>query len=159
MAPFTQLDQQAGYEAMEKSLTPMQKALRKFGAGRPPVPPKNTPMAAVSLVIEQRERLLQKLQDSGLKNPRITSAAIVVRPTSEATPSALLVVEGRESEAVAFLERIAGRFVIVGPMFAVQDDSDKMPFALLIERTPGGQAALKAAMQRQQTPGAIAKPD
>jgi hypothetical protein len=159
MAPFTQTDQQAGYEAMEKSLTPMQKALRKFLSGRPPAPPKNTPITAVSLVIEQRERLTQKLIESGLKNPRITSAAIVVRAIQHHDPATFLVAEGRESEAVAALEPHAGRFVIVGLLFAVQDDSEKRPFAFPIERTQEGVAVLANALKRQQTPGAIPKPD
>src|SRR5215467_8218458 len=81
MTPFTKQDRRAGHKAMEKVLTPMQRALRKFGSGKPPETPKNTPLGAVILATEQRARLFRLLNDpeDPVKGAKITSMAVVVR--------------------------------------------------------------------------------
>src|SRR5271166_2744019 len=114
MTPFTNRDRQAGHRGMEAALTPMQRAYRKFLSGKPPAEPKNTPLSAVTLATEQRKRLAEILaREEGLNNPRITSMAVVIRFT-DAPPDrladAIPVEEGKEGQAIAFLETYGNRF-------------------------------------------------
>jgi hypothetical protein len=145
---------------MEEALTPMQRAARRFNSGRPPAPPKNTPLGAVLLATEQRTRFARILEsERGLKNPRITSLAVVIRFARPADPNvladAILVEEGKESKALAFLEmygeKLKRDFIVVGLQFAVQDASEKRLVAYPIDRTPEGEAALVWSCQRQSS--------
>jgi hypothetical protein len=158
---FTNTDRQAGRVAMEEKLTPMQKAARWFLSGKPPVTPKNTPLGAVTLATEQRARLSKILTDPkvGLKNPHVTSAAVVIRiphaPNPNLPADTILVVEGKEGQAVRDLEMYADvckcEFIIAGLLFAVQDDGEKQFLGYPIERTPEGQAAVRWSWERQMS--------
>lgn len=156
---FTNADRRAGREAMESTLTPMQKAYRHFLSGKPPERPKDTPLAAVALATEQRARLADILVKQGLKDARITSMAVVIRfvPAVPKTPAdAIPVVEGKEGEAISLLamygETFKREFVIAGLQFGVQDGKkEKRMFTYPIERTPEGQQALLWSQQRQSS--------
>lgn len=142
---------------MEKSLTPMQKAYRQFLSGRPPATPKNTPLGAVALATEQRQRLTGILAEQRLKDAGITGVAVVVRylrPAPNAPANTILVEEGKEGQAVASLEESSVRraFVIAGLLFTVRDGKEKRFFAYPIERTPEGEAALLWSCNRQSEP-------
>lgn len=159
MMNFTNADRQAGRRAMEKSLTPMQKAYRQFLSGRPPATPKNTPLGAVALATEQRQRLTGILAEQRLKDARITSMAVVIRfvpPVPETPADAIPVEEGKEGQAISLLETYGTKyrrtFVIAGLQFAVQDRKEKRFFAYPIERTPEGEAALLWSCNRQSGP-------
>ena len=145
---------------MEQALTPMQKAYRRFISGRPPAVPKNTPVGAVSLAISRRKKLAEILaSEEGMKNSRITSTAVVVRP-AKPIPGALAdtvpVEEGKEGQAISTLETCSAHreFIITGLQFAIQDAGEKRLFAYLIERTPEGIEALAWSCQRQSS-GAV----
>ena len=155
-APFTNEDRQRGRREMEKSLTPLVKAFRRFAAGKPPENPPDTPLSAVMALTEQRKRLEKALSAEKVKDASITSMAVVVRvipPIAGALADTILVKEGRESEAIQELEhyrRMTKReFVISGIMFAVEGGGEKRPFAYSIERTPEGKTALAWAWERQ----------
>jgi hypothetical protein len=142
---------------MEAVLTPMQRAYRRFLSGKPPAEPKNSPLSAVTLATEQRKRLSDILaSEAGLKNPRITSMAVVIRfndPPPNLLADAILVEEGKEGQAIAFLETYCNRFkrtfIISGLQFAVQDGKEKRLFAYPVERTPEGKRALEWSCNRQ----------
>ncbi len=139
---------------MEAALMPIQKALRKYGAGRPPALTKRSPAAIVALAEDQRARL-QKILESepGVTEPRITSAAVVLR--SDGPPAVVLVGEGKEADAVLKLyAKLAGPYSVAGLMFGVQEGGKTYPFAYLLERSPEGQAALREAFERQMS-GAV----
>jgi len=142
---------------MEESLTPMARALRKFSAGRPPIRTKDTPLGAVFLAVEQRDRLTKILaSEEGLEHPRITAAAIVGRLDVTGSDTAIenefiTIEEGKESAAVAFLEdyRVYGhKFTLSGLMFAVRAGKEARLFSYRIERTPEGDAVLKLAEEQ-----------
>lgn len=154
MNAFTNEDRRAGRREMEKSLTPMQKAYRKFLSGKPPAAPKNTPLGAVTLATEQRKRLADLLSREKVKGARITSMGVVIRfvPTVLERPADFIIVEeGKEGQAIMSLERYALKrnFCIAGLLFAVQDSKEKRPFAYPIERTPDGEAAVLWSYERQ----------
>jgi hypothetical protein len=159
MMNFTNADRRAGHKAMEKSLTPMQKAYRKFLSGKPPVTPKNTPLGAVALATEQRQRLAGILAEEGLKAARVTGVAVVIRfvpSVPDALADTIPVEEGKEGQAVATLETYGAKFKrsfeIVGLHFAVQDGrKEKRLFSYPIERTPEGHAALQWSHTRQSS--------
>lgn len=141
---------------MEKTLTPMQRAYRQFLSGRPPDLPQDTPLGAVSVAIKQRRRLVDILGRQHMKGVRITSIGVVVRfvPRVPETPAHFVPVEeGKEGQAIAFLEQYAAKcnrnFVIAGLLFAVQDGKEKRAFPYPIERTPEGEAALTWSFERQ----------
>ena len=140
---------------MEEALTPMQKAYRRFVSGRPPAAPKNTPLRAVTLATDQRKRLAEILAgEKGLKDPRITSMAVVIRfvpPLRERLADTILVEEGKESKAIAFLEQYVTKFkfAIAGVLFAVLEDTEKRFLPYPIERTPEGEAAMVWSLERQ----------
>lgn len=160
MKTLTQLDRQAGRKAMESSLSPLQRALRKFASGKPHATPRNTPLGAVTLVTAQRTRLAGILaKEPGLEKPLITSAAVVVR-ILRATPApggaladTVLVEEGKEGQALACLETYESRFnveiAIAGLLFAILEGGKKWPFAYLIERTPESVEAMQWSFERQ----------
>src|ERR1035437_1981353 len=66
---FTNADRQAGRSAMEKVMdfSPLKRALRKFTAGRPTKQPVDTPLGAVVLAVEQRDRLARLLKEEGVE--------------------------------------------------------------------------------------------
>jgi hypothetical protein len=144
---------------MEATLTPMQRAYRKFLSGKPPAEPKNTPLSAVALATEQRKRLADILaREEGLRNPRITSMAVVIRlydPPPNLRADAILVEEGKEGQAITFLELYGAQFkrtfIIAGLQFAVQDGREKRLFAYPIERTQEGKKALEWSCDRQMS--------
>lgn len=148
--PFTDLDRQAGRKAMEESLTPLMRALRKFSAGKPGSLPE-TPLEAVRLAVEQRDRLARILADEdGVERPKILMTAIVVRfevARSRATidDDPILIEPGKESAAVSELEayRDCGhRFRISGFVFVVRVGNKKHRFNYRVERTPEGDEVL-----------------
>jgi hypothetical protein len=158
MMNFTNADRRAGYKAMEQSLTPMQKAYRKFLSGKPPDAAKNTPLGAVALATDQRKRLADLLTKEHVKGARITSMGVVIRfvPFVPETPADFIIVEeGKEWQAIQALEqyrtKVKRDFVIAGLLFAVQDSKEKRGFAYPIERTPEGQAALLWSDHRQSS--------
>lgn len=156
MTAFTNADRRAGQKAMEEVLTPIQRAYRKFLSGRPPATPKNTPLGAVALATEQRQRLTKILADEGLVRAHIVGMAVVVRfnpPVPETPSDTILVEEGKEGSAIAFLEQYGAKyrrpFVIAGLLFTVKDDQEKRFFVYPIERTPEGEQALLWSAKRQ----------
>lgn len=150
--PFTDLDRQAGRKAMEESLDPLTRALRKFTAGKPSGSLKDTPLGVVSLAVDQRDRLMKILSDEpGIRHPRITEAAIVgrlkIKGSGTIVNEIVPVVEGKESAAVEHLEgnrNFEHQFTISGLVFAVHVGKDARLFSYRIERTPLGDAVLKA---------------
>jgi hypothetical protein len=157
---FTKAERRAGYRAMEESLTPMQKAYRTFLSGKPPEKPKDTPLGAVALATEQRQRLTGILAKEGLKAARVTGMAVVIRfvPTVPDAPAdAILVEEGKEGQAISHLTEYGARFkekkkfVIAGLHFAIQDGKDKRLFTFPIERNAEGHAALMWSHNRQSS--------
>jgi hypothetical protein len=141
---------------MEKTLTPMQRAYRQFLSGRPPDRPKDTPLGAVSVAIRQAQRLDDILGRQHVKGARITSMGVVIRfvpHVPEAPADFVLVEEGKEGQAIAFLEQYGAKFkrnfVIAGLLFAVQAGKEKRAFPYSIERTPEGEAALMWSFERQ----------
>ncbi len=138
---------------MEKSLTPMQRAFRKFSSGRPPASPVNTPLGAIALITAQRSRLKAILAE--IEGATITSAAVVIRFPHANVDGAdtILVKEGLEGEAVSTLEMYGPKperqFVISGLFFVVQSGDEKRFFAQPIERTPEGLAAMQRSFGRQ----------
>lgn len=138
---------------MEESLTPTVKAFRRFAAGRKPEQPKDTPLGALLVATEQRERLRRILDtQEGLQDTQITGAAVVLRFEGHEGGYPVIVKEGSESGALAQFEeytRLGRAFHICGLMFTVRSGSEMYPFAYLIERTPEGSAALTFAWDRQ----------
>jgi hypothetical protein len=154
MTAFSNSDRRAGRAAMEKSLSPIQKAYRKFLSGAPPATPKNSPLGAVTLVAEQRNRLARILEKEKTK-ARIAATAVVIRfvpPSRDALADTIPVHEGKEGQAISFLEMYGAKFkrqfVITGLMFTVTDGKEDRFFAYPIERTPEGEAALLWSCQR-----------
>jgi hypothetical protein len=136
---------------MENSLTPLARALRKFCAGKPISRANNTPLGAVTLAAEQRERLRKILEnDKDIQSPSITHAAVTVllEAPGVAVPfdDLVLVEEGTESEAVRFLEahiECGNTFTVAGLSFVVQAGDATRVFQYRVERTPDGDAALR----------------
>jgi hypothetical protein len=144
---------------MERALTPMQRAVRRFNSGRPPATPKNTPLGAVMLATEQRKRFAEILAaEKGAKHPRITSMGVVIRfpnPDPNALADFILVEEGEEGQAKALLEmygaKSKGEFTIAGLQFGVQDGKEKRQVAFPIDRTQKGEEALLWSCLRQSS--------
>jgi len=153
---LTYPERRAGREAMENSLTPLTRAFRKFGAGKPIGRTSDTPLGAVLLATEQRERLRRILDnESGIQNPTITVVAIVVRLEALGASAAfddgpILVEEGAESEAVRYLEgqlNCGNKFTVAGLSFVVEAGDETRVFQYRVERSTGGDAALKNASE------------
>jgi hypothetical protein len=159
MKSLTHPGRQVGYKAMEETITPLARAMRRFSAGKPAFP-KNTPLAVVSSATEQRERLRQKLDsEPGLDSPQIEAVAIILQldnpglmamdePLEDAP---LIVEEGTESEAVAYLEdhlKCGNTFAVSGFLFVVRSGDEKRVFTYKVARTPEGDAALNLASER-----------
>lgn len=84
--------------------------------------------------------------------------AVVIRfndPRPNALADAILVEEGKESQAISNLEMYGAnfkrKFIIAGLQFAVQDGTEKRFFAYPIDRTQEGEAALLWSCQRQSS--------
>ena len=156
MSPFTNADRSAGHKAMEKTLTPMQRAYRQFLSAGPPVFQKTRLLPLYPLPSSSAERLADILGRQHVKGARITSMGVVIRivsPVPEAPADFVLVEEGREGQAITFLEQYGAKFkrnfVIAGLLFAVQDGKEKPAFPYPIERTAEGEAALMWSFERQ----------
>lgn len=141
----------AGLDAMDEALTPLTRALRRFGAGKPVARPKETPLGAVLLATEQRERLRRILEsERDIESHCITHAAITIRLESPGVIGAFddgpyFVTEGTESAAVKELENILAcghRFIVSGLTFVVQTGTETRVFEYRLDRTPEGEAAL-----------------
>lgn len=139
---------------MEKSLSPLSRALRRFSAGKPVCRPEDTPLRAVLLATEQRERLRAILDSEDIDSPRITHTALVI--LLDAAGSSVLfddgpfvVIEGKESFTVRDLEQLlecGHKFTVSGLTFVVQSGAEKPRiFEYRAERTPEGEAALSRA--------------
>lgn len=128
--------------------SPMKRALRKFNAGRPSKQPVDTPLGAVVIAVEQRDRLARLLKDEGVEARRIDTQII----TRHKTPGII----GAYAEDTALNEGSAGialqelefyiqrgdHFTMSGLAFAIEtaEATDVITYAL--ERTPEGYAAL-----------------
>jgi len=142
-------ERRAGLDAMEKVMenSPLKRALRKFNAGRPAKQPVDTPLGAVVLAVEQRERLARLLNDEGVE-AHITTAIITRHKTpgiigDYAEDTALN--EGSVHTALKELEFAVQRgdhFTVSGLMFAIETAEATDVFTYTLERTPEGCAAL-----------------
>ena len=132
---------------MEQALTPMQKIIRKFNAGRPTKQPVDAPLGAVVLAVEQRDRLARLLKDEGV-DARISTQIITRHITpgvSAARPEETAVNEGATHTAVRELEfyvQQGERFSVSGLVFAIETESGADVVSYTLDRTPEGQAAL-----------------
>ncbi len=143
---------------MERSLSPMQKVYRKFLSGRPPAAPKNTPLAAVSLALDQKARLERLLEAENISGARVRAVGVVVRlavPASDALADSIPVRDGKEGDALATLQRYGAcgvAFDIAGLIFDTQDgEQPPVLFAFPIDRSQEGEAALVYACNRQRS--------
>ena len=148
---FTKRDRRAGREAMEESLTPWARALRRFSAGKTPAALKETPLEAVYQAVAQRDRLRDKLAtEEGLRRSEILSVWIAgwlkLNGSPQAIPEHVEVKEGKESDAVRWLEdhrEYGNKFRTSGFVFVVRVARTAHVVSYRIERTPEGDAALK----------------
>jgi hypothetical protein len=134
---------------MEKVMenSPLKRALRKFNAGRPTTQPVDTPLGAVALAVEQRDRLARLLKDEGVEAQ--ISTAIITRlkmpGASVDIADDTAVNQGSLHTAVRELEfyvEQGGHFTVSGLTFVIEtaDAADVVKYTL--ERTPEGCAAL-----------------
>jgi hypothetical protein len=136
-----------GIKKMDESLSPLARALRKFNAGRPTKQPVDTPLGAVVLAVEQRDRLARLLKDEGVEAHLFTQ--IVTRHSIPGSSAMLTedtaVIEGTTHTAVKELElhvQNGNRFTVLGLVFAIETDSRADVVTYTLERTPEGQATL-----------------
>jgi hypothetical protein len=136
-----------GIKKMDESLTPLARALRKFNAGRPTKQPVDTPLGAVVLAVEQRDRLARLLKDEGVEAH--ISTQIITRHKAPGVigvyPEDTVVNEGETHTAVRELEfyvQRGDRFIVSGLVFAIETESDADVVTYTLERTPEGHAAL-----------------
>ena len=125
----------------------MKRALRKFNAGRPSRQPVDTPLGAVVISVEQRDRLSRLLKDEGVE-ARI-SAEIITRlkvpGASVAFPEDTALNEGSVHTALAELEfhvQNGNHFTVAGLVFAIETAEPPVVVTYTLERTPEGCAAL-----------------
>lgn len=148
----------AGLDAMNESLTPIARAIKRFGSGKPVTRPTDTPLTAVLLATEQRDRLRAILEsEEGIESARVTHAAIAIRIHARGAlipipdDPGVLIIEGSESRAVAELEaqlKCENTFTVSGLTFVVEVQSETRVFQYRLERTPEGDAALNLATER-----------
>jgi hypothetical protein len=136
-----------GIKKMDESLSPLARALRKFNAGRPTKQPVDTPLGAVVLAVEQRDRLARLLKDEGVEAH--LSTQIITRHTTPGIigdyPEDTVVNEGAVHTALGELEAYVQRgdhFTVSGLTFAIVTESDAEVVTYTLERTPEGHAAL-----------------
>lgn len=134
---------------MEKVMenSPLKRALRKFNAGRPTRQPVDTPLGAVVLAVEQRDRLARLLKDEGVE-ARI-SAEIITRlklpGASVDIAEDTVLSEGSTHTALRELEfhvQHGGRFNVSGLVIAIETAEATDVVTYTLERTPEGCAAL-----------------
>jgi hypothetical protein len=136
-----------GIKKMDGALTPIARALRKFNAGRPTKQPVDTPLGAVVLAVEQRDRLARLLKDEGVE-ARISTQIITRHETPGIIgdyPEDTVVNEGSVHTAVGELEfyvQRGDRFTVSGLTFGIETETDADVVTYTLERTPEGQAAL-----------------
>jgi hypothetical protein len=136
-----------GIKKMDESLSPLARALRKFNAGRPAKQAVDTPLGAVVLAVEQRDRLARLLKDEGVeahlstqiitRHKKLGSTALLTEDT--------VVNEGSVHTAVRELEdyvQLGDRFTVLGLVFAIDTESGADVVTYTLERTPEGHAAL-----------------
>jgi hypothetical protein len=135
-----------GIKKMDESLTPLARALRKFNAGRPTKQPFDTPLGAVMLAVDQRDRLARLLKDEGVEADLTTQIITQLRlPGSGAFTEDTAVNEGAVWTAVKELEfyvQQGGHFTVLGLTFGIETESGEDVVTYTLERTPEGQAAL-----------------
>jgi hypothetical protein len=136
-----------GIKKMDESLSPLARALRKFNAGRPTKQAVDTPLGAVVLAVEQRDRLARLLKDEGVEAH--LSTQIVTRHSTPGIigdyPEDTAVNEGAVHTALRELEfyvQRGDRFTVSGLVFAVATENDADVVTYTVERTPEGHAAL-----------------
>jgi hypothetical protein len=118
-----------------------------LNAGRPTKQPVDSPLGAVVLAVEQRDRLARLLNDEGV-DAHLTTLIITqlkLPGSIEAIPEDTEVVEGWVFEAVKELEfhvRQGGHFTVSGLVFAIETESGADVVTFTLERSPEGQAAL-----------------
>ena len=127
--------------------SPMKRALRKFNAGRPSNQPVATPLGAVVLAVEQRDRLARLLKDEGVEAH--ISTEIITRlklpGASVAFPEDTVLNEGSAHTALAELEfhvQNGGHFTVSGLVFGIETAEGADVITYTLERTPEGCAAL-----------------
>lgn len=130
---------------MENS--PLKRALRKFNAGRPTKQPVDTPLGAVVIAVEQRDRLARLLKDEGVEAH--ISTQIITRHKTPGIgvdyPEDTAVNEGSLHTALGELEFYAQRgdqFTVSGLTFVIETAEATDVFTYTLERTPEGCAAL-----------------
>jgi len=127
--------------------SPLKRALRKFNAGRPTKQPVDTPLGAVVIAVEQRNRLLRLLKDEGVE-ARISTEIITrlkLPGASVAFPEDTALNEGSIHTALAELEfhvQNGGQFTVSGLVFAIETAEPPVVVTYTLERTPEGCAAL-----------------
>ena len=136
-----------GIRKMDDSLTPLGRALRKFSAGRPTKQSVDTPLGALVLAVEQRDRLSRLLKDEGIEAQ--LSTQIITRHklpgVSVAHTENTVVNEGALHTAVRELEfhvQQGHHFTVLGLTFSIETENDADIVTYTLERTPEGQAAL-----------------
>jgi hypothetical protein len=141
-----------GIQKMEESLGPLDRALRKFNAGRPSRQAVDTPLGAVVLAVEQKERLTRMLKDEGVVYEAVV-AEIVTRQESPAVigsfETGTIVQEGEAHAALRELEffvQQGGRFAVVKLALTVAGLADESERArtvtYAVERSPEGENTL-----------------
>jgi hypothetical protein len=134
---------------MEKVMdfSPLKRALRKFNAGRPTKQPVDTPLGAVVLAVEQRDRLARLLKEEGVEAH--ISAEIVTRHKTPGIgvdfPEDTALNEGSAHTALRELEFCVQRgdhFTVSGLAFAIETAEATDVVTYTLERTPEGCAAL-----------------
>jgi len=127
---------------------PLKRAFRKFNAGRPARQPVDTPLGAVVLATEQRDRLARMLKDEGVE-ARHVSTVIIGRVNGPGFDGDLaediIVNEGSAHTALYELElhALQGRsFTVLGLTFLIETAEATDVVAYTVERTPEGCATL-----------------
>jgi hypothetical protein len=147
-----------GIQKMEESLSPLDRAVRKITAGRPARQAVDTPIGAVALAEEQRERLTRLLEEEGIQAHVL--AQII---TEQESPNALEpfpwttdVEEGSTYKALHDLElfvREGGRFVFTGLKFSIEPKNEvesAHTITYTLKRSTDGQAGVLVKTSESQ---------
>ncbi len=115
-----------GIQKMEAALGPLDRALRRFNAGRPSKQAIDTPLGAVVLAVEQRDRLTRLLTDEGVDYEGVQVEIVTRRQESPAVIGPYEwdteVPEGETHAALQDLEQFVhqgGRFTVIKLVFTV----------------------------------------
>ena len=137
---------QEGIKKMDESLSPLSRALRKFNAGRPSKQEVDTPLGAVVLAVEQRERLAVLLAEVGVSLSRTIIVIEATLPGMGVPMQVWADVDaGCESSTVKFLEEHSqdgNSFGVSGLKFVVQGEGGHSVVDYAVNRTPEGRKAL-----------------